>query len=199
METVRDMRSFGSNPVSCSETSIKIYGSKEEIRARKSPETVDAPGFAPDASIPVTLYGAARQIRTADLILTKYLRHSKTYQIRPKLPTQNPCAAMVSPVFLAVACRVLLPSPGVGFLVAVSVLVSVFHGALISPCVSPDYVIFYFWRCQTAAVSPLDGGQLLCPPIFGKEGCPMVTYSELIQIGILIVGIIGLVTNNKKK
>ena len=35
---------------------IKIYGSKEEIRARKSPETVDAPGFAPDASIPVILY-----------------------------------------------------------------------------------------------------------------------------------------------
>ena len=35
---------------------IKIYGSKEEIQARKSPETVDAPGFAPDASIPVTLY-----------------------------------------------------------------------------------------------------------------------------------------------
>ena len=29
-----------SNPVSCSETSIKIYGLKEEIRARKSPETV---------------------------------------------------------------------------------------------------------------------------------------------------------------
>ena len=64
METVRDMRSFGSNPVSCSETSIKIYGSKEEIRARKSPETVDAPGFAPDASIPVTLYGAEGGIRT---------------------------------------------------------------------------------------------------------------------------------------
>ena len=71
LETVQDMRSSSSNPVSCSETSIKIYGSKEEIRARKSPETVDAPGFAPDASIPVTLYGAAGQIRTADLILTK--------------------------------------------------------------------------------------------------------------------------------
>ena len=56
-ETVQDMRSSSSNPVSCSETSIKIYGSKEEIRARKSPETVDAPGFAPDASIPVILYG----------------------------------------------------------------------------------------------------------------------------------------------
>ncbi|MFR1779820.1 MAG: hypothetical protein ACLSW6_09090, partial [Faecalibacterium prausnitzii] len=65
------MRSSRSNPVSCPETSIKIYGSKEEIRAQKSPETVDAPGFAPDASIPVTLYGAAIQIRTGDLILTK--------------------------------------------------------------------------------------------------------------------------------
>ena len=43
-------------------TLTKIYGSKEEIRARKSPETVDAPGFAPDASIPVTLYGGAAQI-----------------------------------------------------------------------------------------------------------------------------------------
>ena len=71
LETVQDMRSSSSNPVSCSETSIKIYGSKEEIRARKSPETVDAPGFAPDASIPVILYGAAGRIRTADLILTK--------------------------------------------------------------------------------------------------------------------------------
>jgi hypothetical protein len=45
-----------SNHVSCSESAIKIYGSKEKIRARKSPETVDASGFAPDASIPVTLY-----------------------------------------------------------------------------------------------------------------------------------------------
>ena len=57
LETVQDMRSSSSNHVSRSETSIKIYGSKEEIRARKSPETVDAPGFAPDASIPVTLFG----------------------------------------------------------------------------------------------------------------------------------------------
>ena len=41
---------------------IKIYGSKEEIRARKSPETVDAPGFAPDASRPVTLFGGDTRI-----------------------------------------------------------------------------------------------------------------------------------------
>ena len=56
-----------------------------------------------------------------------------------------------------------------------------------------------FLALPDSSGQPLDGGQLLCPPIFGKEGCPMVTYSELIQIGILIVGIIGLVTNNKKK
>ena len=69
LETVQDMRSSSSNPVSCSETFIKIYGSKEEIRDRKSPETVDAPGFAPDASIPVILYGAAGEIRTLGTLL----------------------------------------------------------------------------------------------------------------------------------
>ena len=70
LETVQDMRSSSSNPVSCAETPIKIYGSKEEIRARKSPETVDAPGFAPDASIPVTLYGGDGEIRTLEPLLT---------------------------------------------------------------------------------------------------------------------------------
>ena len=60
---------------------IKIYGSKEEIRARKSPETVDAPGFAPDASIPVTLYGTPDWIRTSGLL------QSRGYQaIKPKSP-----------------------------------------------------------------------------------------------------------------
>ena len=58
-----------SNHVSCSESAIKIYGSKEEIRLQKSPETVDAPGFAPDASIPVTLYGAVGGIRTLGRLL----------------------------------------------------------------------------------------------------------------------------------
>ena len=57
---------------------IKIYGSKEEIRARKSPETVDAPGFAPDASIPVTLYGTPDWIRTSGL-------QSRSYQtVKPQ-------------------------------------------------------------------------------------------------------------------
>ena len=79
LEAVQDMRASGSNPVSCPETSIKIYGSKEEIRAQKSPETVDAPGFAPDASISVTLYGAAIQIRTGDLILTKDALYQLSY------------------------------------------------------------------------------------------------------------------------
>ena len=90
LETVQDMRSSSSNPVSCSETPIKIYGSKEEIRAQKSPETVDAPGFAPDASIPVILFGAAGRIRTADLILTKkpWLLLRRTHSCRER--TSNP-------------------------------------------------------------------------------------------------------------
>ena len=41
-------------------------------------------------------------------------------------------------------------------------------------------------------------GQLLLPPA-GEGGCPMVTYSDLIQLGILIVGIIGLFMQAKKK
>ena len=43
-------------------------------------------------------------------------------------------------------------------------------------------------------------GSFFCPPAFTKEeGCPMVTYSDLIQIGILIVGIISLFIQIKKK
>ena len=44
----------GSNRVRRAETAICIYGLKEKIRVQKSPETVDAPGFAPDASIPLS-------------------------------------------------------------------------------------------------------------------------------------------------
>jgi len=104
LETVQDMRSSSSNPVSCSETSIKIYGSKEEIRARKSPETVDAPGFAPDASIPVTLYGAAGRIRTADLILTKkpWTLLRRTHSCRGR--TSNPLCCKGLEVLLVLMC-----------------------------------------------------------------------------------------------
>ena len=44
-------------------------------------------------------------------------------------------------------------------------------------------------------------GALLCPLIaFTKGGLPMVTYSDLIQTGILIVAIIALfIQANKKK
>ena len=55
--SARKGKTPGSNRDRRSETAICIYGLKERIRARKSPETVDAPDFAPDASIPVTLYG----------------------------------------------------------------------------------------------------------------------------------------------
>ena len=87
LETVQDMRSSGSNPVSCSETSIKIYGSKEEIRARKSPETVDAPGFAPDASIPVTLYVITQHYRF--FISADYLLPDMELQQKEQLQTQD--------------------------------------------------------------------------------------------------------------
>ena len=54
--------------------------------------------------------------------------------------------------------------------------------------------------CRTAAVSPPDGGQLRSPPDPMKGGLlMMVTYSDLIQIGILIVGIIGLFLSQKSK
>ena len=53
------------------------------------------------------------------------------------------------------------------------------------------------------AVSPSDitGGAFQSPVSDGKGGCIMVTYSDLIQIGILIVSIISLFfqVNNKKK
>jgi hypothetical protein len=50
--SARKGKTPGSNRVRRAETAICIYGLKEKIRARKSPETVDAPGFSPDASIP---------------------------------------------------------------------------------------------------------------------------------------------------
>ena len=48
--SARKGKTPGSNRGRRSETAICIYGLKEKIRARKSPETVDAPGFTPDAS-----------------------------------------------------------------------------------------------------------------------------------------------------
>ena len=43
-------------------------------------------------------------------------------------------------------------------------------------------------------------GGIFLPPDLTKGGLPMmVTYSDLIQIGILIVGIIGLFLSHKKK
>lgn len=44
-------------------------------------------------------------------------------------------------------------------------------------------------------------GAAFVPPIlFHRKGsCPMVTYSDLIQIGILIIGVIGLFMQAHKK
>ena len=41
----------GLNPVTRLEKALCIYGTNKKIRAQKGPETVDAPGFQPSASI----------------------------------------------------------------------------------------------------------------------------------------------------
>lgn len=68
-------------------------------------------------------------------------------------------------------------------------------------------LIFVEWYAMLTMVLPitvggkpsLAGGSFFCPLTLRKGGCPMVTYSELIQLGILIVGIIGLFIQAKKK
>jgi len=45
---------------------------------------------------------------------------------------------------------------------------------------------------------PTEGS--FCPLIFGKGGCPVVTYGELFQYTLVIIGIIALfIQANKKK
>ena len=59
------------------------------------------------------------------------------------------------------------------------------------------------WRCQyTVGGLPLfrEEAALLFPPPLHRRGVmQMVTYSDLIQIGILVVGIINLFLSNSKK
>ena len=53
---------------------------------------------------------------------------------------------------------------------------------------------------QSQAATLCYGGVKKHPPDERKEGDTMVTYSDLIQTGILVVGIIGLfIAANKKK
>ena len=59
-------------PKSRTKTAFVINGKIKSFPSWKSPETVDAPGFAPDASIPVTLYGAEGGIWTLACFLDTY-------------------------------------------------------------------------------------------------------------------------------
>lgn len=52
---------------------------------------------------------------------------------------------------------------------------------------------------RQAVGSSAQQGRFLCPLILRKGGCLMVTYSDLIQTGILIVGIIALFLQASKK
>ena len=69
-------------------------------------------------------------------------------------------------------------------------------------CHLPAVMVFFWWvlsingkRC----VPRSNRGALLCLPIVQKGGLTMVTYSDLIQTGILVVGIIGLFIQILKK
>lgn len=58
-----------------------------------------------------------------------------------------------------------------------------------------------FQRCQYSVGGwPLHPGGDFLPPL-RKEGVPMLTYSELFQFCLVIIGIVGLViqVHNKKK
>ena len=63
--------------------------------------------------------------------------------------------------------------------------------------------ILYKQRHDAGAVSPLHSPErwraVSCDTPSGKEGCPMVSFTDLIEIGILIVGIISLFIQASKK
>lgn len=52
---------------------------------------------------------------------------------------------------------------------------------------------------RQAVSSPVSSGGASWPPDLTKGGLTMVTYSDLIQVGILIVGIISLFIQAHKK
>lgn len=61
-------------------------------------------------------------------------------------------------------------------------------------------MILFLWCYRYTAVSPLlQGAASLLPDMILRGAVPMVTFTDLIQIGILIVGIIGLFIQAKKK
>ena len=59
------------------------------------------------------------------------------------------------------------------------------------------------WRCQYAVGGGPSFGRRphfsFPPPLHRRGVMQMVTYSDLIQIGILVVGIMNLFLNSKKK
>lgn len=68
--------------------------------------------------------------------------------------------------------------------------------------IKPYGILFDGATDKRQAVSSPDlyQGRFLPPDLYRKGGCQMVTYSDLIQTGILIVGIIALFMQaNKKK
>jgi len=60
-------------------------------------------------------------------------------------------------------------------------------------------MVSYKRRCWILRSALRMEGSLFALRSYERGGCPMVTYSDLIQIGILVVGIIGLIMDYKKK
>ena len=78
---------------------VGIYGIIREFPSEKSPETVDATGFSPVASIPFCFYGDPAEIRTPDTLLKRQVLCRLSYWVMksikrktglpPQLPDQK--------------------------------------------------------------------------------------------------------------
>ena len=64
---------------------VGIYGIIIEFSSLKSPETVDATGFSPVASIPFWFYGDPAEIRTPDTLLKRQVLCRLSYWVKIKL------------------------------------------------------------------------------------------------------------------
>lgn len=60
-------------------------------------------------------------------------------------------------------------------------------------------MLFVALPVKRQAVGPLTQGAVSCPLLSRKGGCPMVTYAELFQYTLVIIGILGLVIAARKK
>jgi len=85
--------------------------------------------------------------------------------------------------------------------VAQYVLFSMLCGVTLANFVKPCYAVGKALRHRRkhSGWPFFTEGQLLAPRFSGKGGCPMVTYSDMFTYTLVIIGIIGLIFQIKKK